>query len=232
MRRERVGIFIAATVIAGLVSASGPLAAQEPVSFATQDGGTIQGETYGRGETGVVLAHGGRFNKESWAPQARILEQNGFRVLAIDFRGYGRSVGPGQGDIFTAPLHLDVLAAVRYLRASGVKTVAVIGGSIGGWTAANAVAEASPGAINRVVLLGAEPGREPEKLRVPTLFIVTRNDASAAGPRLPAIQAGFDKAPEPKRMVILEGSAHAQFMFQTPLADRVMQEIVQFLLQP
>jgi pimeloyl-ACP methyl ester carboxylesterase len=153
-------------------------------------------------------------------------------VLAIDFRGYGRSVGPGQSDVFTAPLHLDVLAAVRYVRAAGVKTVAVIGGSIGGWTAANAAVEASPGEINQVVLLGAEPGRAPEKLRVPTLFIVTRDDESAAGPRLPAIQAGFDKAPKPKRMVILEGSAHAQFMFQTPLADRVMQEILQFLSQP
>jgi dienelactone hydrolase len=229
---ERVGIFIRATAVLCVVTAAGPLEAQEAVSFPTDDRGTIHAETYGRGERGVVLAHGGRFKKESWRPQARILEQNGFRVLAIDFRGRGRSVGPGQSDMFTAPLHLDVLAAVRHLRAGGVKSVAVIGGSIGGWTAANAAVEGSSGEIDRIVLLGAEPGRAPEKLRVPKLLIVTRDDESASGPRLPAIQAAFDKTPEPKRMVILEGSAHAQFMFQTALSDRVMKEILHFLSQP
>ena len=60
------------------------------------------------------------------------LERAGFRVLAIDFRGYGLSKGPGQSDPLSAPLHLDVLAAVRYLRKSGAKTVSVVGGSMGG----------------------------------------------------------------------------------------------------
>ena len=35
--------------------------------------------------------------------------------------------------------------------------------------------------------------------------------------------------PEPKRMVVLEGSAHAQQMFQTEDAERVMDEILAFL---
>jgi acetyl esterase/lipase len=34
-----------------------------------------------------------------------------------------------------APLHLDVLAAVRYLRKMGAKTVSVVGGSMGGGAA-------------------------------------------------------------------------------------------------
>jgi hypothetical protein len=33
-------------------------------------------------------------------------------------------------------------------------------------------------------------------------------------------------------MVVLDGSAHAQFMFQTSLTDRVMTEILRFLSQP
>lgn len=36
-------------------------------------------------------------------------------VLATDFRGYGLSHGPGDKDPLSAPLDLDVLAAVRYL---------------------------------------------------------------------------------------------------------------------
>jgi len=49
-------------------------AAQEHVSFPTQDGGFIYADMYGDGGRCVVLAHGGRFNKESWAKQARVLE--------------------------------------------------------------------------------------------------------------------------------------------------------------
>src|SRR5262249_9954272 len=76
--------------------------AQEHISIQTSDGGVIFADLYGRGDHGVVLAHGGRFNKESWAKQARELQAAGFRVLAFDFRGYGKSKGPGQKDIFTA----------------------------------------------------------------------------------------------------------------------------------
>lgn len=61
---------------------------------------------------------------------------------------------------------------------------------------------------------------------------MTRDDTSGDGPRLPALQAHFARAPEPKALVVLEGSAHAQFMFATPLADRVMREILEFLGGP
>ncbi len=37
-------------------------AAQEHVSFPTQDGGVVQADLYGKGDRAVVLAHGGRFN--------------------------------------------------------------------------------------------------------------------------------------------------------------------------
>jgi hypothetical protein len=39
--------------------------AQQMVSFPTEDGGEIYADVYGEGPRGVVLAHGGRFNKES-----------------------------------------------------------------------------------------------------------------------------------------------------------------------
>jgi alpha-beta hydrolase superfamily lysophospholipase len=77
--------------------------AQQTISFPTQDGGRIYADLYGDGRRGVVLAHGGRFHKESWRDQARALVSGGFRVLAIDFRGFGRSSGPGQADFDNAP---------------------------------------------------------------------------------------------------------------------------------
>src|SRR6185436_5971981 len=81
--------------------------AQETVSFPTQDGGLIYAHLYGAGERAVVLVHGGRFNKESWEKQARALTNGGFRVLAIDHRGYGKSKGPGDTNVMDAPLHFD-----------------------------------------------------------------------------------------------------------------------------
>jgi pimeloyl-ACP methyl ester carboxylesterase len=145
-----------------------------------------------------VLAHGGRFNKESWEKQARALRDVGFRVLAIDFRGYSQSHGPGQADIFTAPLHLDVLAAVRYLRRTGAKTESVVGGSLGGGAAGDASIASEPGEIERLVFLGASPNGQAEKLKAPALFILARDDANADGPRLPRIRANSKKHRSPK----------------------------------
>jgi len=203
--------------------------AQKTVSFPTEDGGVVYADVYGEGDRAVVLAHGGQFNKESWAKQARTLVAAGFQVLALDFRGYGKSRGPGDSDPMDAPLHLDVLAAVRYLRKTGVKTVSIVGGSMGGGAAGDASIASRPGEIDRVVFLGSAPNEPADKLKSSSLFIVARDDASGDGPRLPGIRAQYEKAPQPKELIVLKGSAHAQFLFQTDQAERVMREILRFL---
>jgi pimeloyl-ACP methyl ester carboxylesterase len=209
------------------------LPAQERVSFPTQDGGFVYADLYGNGERAVLLAHGGRFNKESWEKQARALAAAGFRALAIDFRGYGQSRGPGQASPLGAPLHFDVLAAVRYLRHTGAKTVSIVGGSMGGGAAADAAVETDPGEIERLVLLGSEAGRAPEKLKGRKLFITARDDTTASGTkRLIRIRQQYERTPDPKELVILEGAAHAQFLFQTEQGERAMREILRFLSEP
>ena len=214
------------------LSLSVSLAAQQTISFVAEDGGRVCADSYGQGERAVILAHGGRFNKESWREQARALVSRGFRVLAIDFRGFGCSSGPGQADFDTAPFYEDVLAAVGYLKSHGVKTVSVIGGSFGGGAAGDASIRSAPGQIDRIVFLGAAPNLSPEKLKSRALFLVARDDANGSGPRLPAIRAQYEKAPEPKELIVLEGSAHAQFLFQTDQSARVMHEILLFLSKP
>ena len=216
-------VLVAAVLLAGVA------AAQKTVSFSTEDGGTIFADLYGDGDRAVVLVHGGQFNKESWAKQAQTLAAAKFRVLAIDLRGYGKSKGPGGSDPMDAPLHLDVLAAVRYLRQSGAKRVSIVGGSMGGSAAGDASIQSRPGEIDRVVFLGSAPNEPAEKLKSASLFIVARDDANEDGLRLPGIRKQYEKAPEPKQLIILEGSAHAQFLFQTDQAERVMNEILRFL---
>jgi dienelactone hydrolase len=204
-------------------------AAQQTVSFPTEDGGVIFADVYGSRDRGVVLAHGGRFTKESWEPQARRLAAAGFRVLAFDFRGFGKSHGPGDKDFDSAPFQLDVLASVRYLRTSGAKTVSVVGGSFGGAAAGDASIASRPGEIERIVMLGGAPNGPAEKLKSASLFIVARDDANGSGPRLPGIRKQYEKAPEPKKLIVLDGSAHAQYLFATDQGERVMQDILVFL---
>ena len=147
----------------------------ETVSFPTDDGGIVFADVYGTGDRGLVLAHGGRFTKESWRKQAPEFVKAGFRVLAIDFRG---------GD----DVHLDAIAAVKYLRARGAKSIAVVGGSFGGWAAAKA-AVAMPGQIDRLVLLAASGIERPERLQGRKLFVLARDDANAAGQALGLLDA-------------------------------------------
>jgi pimeloyl-ACP methyl ester carboxylesterase len=206
--------------------------AQQTVSFSTQDGGRICADVYGKGARAVVLAHGGRFTKESWRPQAELLASKGFEVLAFDFRGFGCSTGPGDKDMFTAPMENDVLAAVRYLKEHGAKTVSAIGGSFGGTATGNASIKSTPGEIDRIVLLAGAPSLPADQLKSRTLFIVARDDANDDGPRLPGIRSQFLRAPQPKELIVLDGSAHAQFLFQTDQGDRVMNEILRFLSAP
>jgi pimeloyl-ACP methyl ester carboxylesterase len=157
---------------------------------------------------------------------------SGFEVLAIDFRGYGPSHGPGDKDPLSAPLSLDVLAAVHYLHHNGAKKVSIVGGSMGGAAAGDACIAARPGDIDRIVMLGVAPNESADKLKCPSLFLTARNDNSGSGPRLPGIRDRYEKAPQPKKMIILDGSAHAQFLFQSDQAGRVMQEILRFLSSP
>ena len=206
---------------------------QERVSFPTQDGGIVYADVYGEGDRGVVLAHGGRFTKESWATQAPAFATAGFRVLAIDFRGRGQSRGGGRSDSGDDGVHFDVLAAVRYLRETGARTVSVVGASFGGGAAAKAAVEAASGEIDRIVLLAHSAIAEPERMQGRKLFITSRGDTTGSGAlRLPMIRDQHERSPGPKELVILDGAAHAQFIFQTDQGARLMREILRFLSEP
>jgi alpha/beta superfamily hydrolase len=208
-------------------------AAPEHVSFATQDGGIVYADLYGQGDRGVVLAHGGRFTKESWEKQAQLLAEAGFRVLAFDFRGFGQSRGGPNSKEPDDGTQYDVLAAVRYLHDHGAKSVSVVGGSFGAWAAAQASVEAREGEIDRLVLLAPSAIDEPQKMKGRKLFVIARDDTSGDGVvRLVAIREQYKKAPGPKRLLIFEGSAHAQFIFQTDQGERLMHEILEFLSKP
>ena len=209
------------TAILVAVVACGGASPSQQVSFPTADGGTVVADFYAaNGPDAVVLAHGAAFDKASWAPLATWLAARGHQVLAIDFRGYGRSTAGRDPQA----LFQDVHAAVRYLHSHGVTRVAVLGASMGGGAAAEAAVRAAPGEIDRVILLSPVPIADPEHLRGPVLFI-----ASEQEPMVAEVTEQYRRAPEPKRLMLLPGTTHAQHIFATEQAERLKTTIAQFL---
>jgi pimeloyl-ACP methyl ester carboxylesterase len=211
-------------LILGVLTMAALFAASDEVSFPTEDGGVVYADLYGAGDLGVVLAHGMKFDKASWKEQAVQLANAGYRVAAIDFRGYGKSHGGPKSQSPRDEMYLDVLAAATYLRGHGAKTVAVIGASMGGGASANAAVKGKPGTIDRLILLAPVPIENPERITVPKLYATAEGD-----PITPQVKEQFAKAPEPKQMLLLDGSAHAQFLFTTDQNDRLMKAILGFL---
>jgi pimeloyl-ACP methyl ester carboxylesterase len=126
----------------------------------------------------------------------------------------------------------DVLAAVRHLRDLGATTIAVIGGSAGGGAAAQASVE-SPAAIDRLVLLAPMSIDAPEGMHGRTLVVTARDDLGGDDrPRLPGIEAQFARMPDPKRLVVVEGSAHGQRIFGSAAGPELLRLIIEALRSP
>ena len=207
--------------------------AQEPVHFNAKDGWTIYGDLYGKGPRAVLLVHGGRFNKTSWTKQAQTIAKQGFTVLAIDLRGVGLSKDGPPNKRNDIAMPLDLLAAIRFLQGNGAKSVAIVGASMGGNLAEEALRLSQPGEIDRIVFLAHGAYGPAQALKVRKLFIVARNDIGPGNvPRLTRIQAQYDQAPDPKELIILDGDAHAQFLFETDQAGRLTSEMIRFLTAP
>ncbi len=191
------------------------------VTFPSPDSGTVSADIYGSGDRGVVLAHGRIFDKVSWRPLALKLAREGMIALPIDFRGYGSSKAGDQENA----LYNDVLAAIAYLHESGVKKVSVIGGSMGGGAAARAAVESKAGAIDHLILLSPVPIEQPEAISAASILYVV----SAEEGLFEAVKSQYKKAPEPKRLEVLAGDAHAQHIFKTSLGPDLTKLILEFL---
>ena len=200
-----------------------PAQTVQSVSFSATDGGEIHGTLYHQsGEQGVVLAHGAIFNKESWRPLARFLADHGLTVLAIDFRGYGDS-RPGTQ---SSALELDILAAIHFLhQQQKIRNVSVLGASMGGGAAARAAIASEPGSIDKLILLSPVPVQHPEKIQGNKLFIASKDEPLAT-----QVKAQYQLAPEPKKLQLIAGSAHAQHIFKTTHGEELRQVILNFLL--
>ncbi|MEU3660097.1 alpha/beta hydrolase [Streptomyces sp. NPDC032940] len=116
------------------------------------DGTEIFYKDWGSGRP-VMFHHGWPLSSDDWDAQLLFLVQHGYRVIAHDRRGHGRSAQVGHGhdmDHYAA----DAAAVVAHL---GLRDVVHVGHSTGGGEVARYVARHGAGRVAKAVLIGAVP---------------------------------------------------------------------------
>jgi len=123
-------------------------------TITTQDGTTIFYKDWGpKDAQPIVFHHGWPLSADDWDNQMMFFLGEGYRVVAHDRRGHGRSDqtdGGNEMDTYAA----DVIALAAAL---DLKNAIHIGHSTGGGEVAHYVARAEPGRVAKAVLIGAVP---------------------------------------------------------------------------
>ncbi len=138
-------------------------AVREPVSQApvrsavgstirTSDGTAIYYKDWGDGPV-VTFSHGWPLNADAWDGQMLFLAQNGFRVVAHDRRGHGRSSQATSGNDMNG--YADDLAAV--IEALDLRDATLVGHSTGGGEVARYIGRHGTSRVAKAVLIVAVP---------------------------------------------------------------------------
>ncbi|MGC3965711.1 MAG: alpha/beta hydrolase [Rhodocyclaceae bacterium] len=121
-------------------------------TITTKDGTQIYYKDWGSGQP-VVFSHGWPLTADAWEDQMQFLAGHGYRCIAHDRRGHGRSGQPWSGnEMDTYAADLDELVT-----ALDLKNTIHIGHSTGGGEAARYVARYGKGRVTKLVLIGAVP---------------------------------------------------------------------------
>jgi non-heme chloroperoxidase len=121
-------------------------------TITAKDGTTIYYKDWGKGPV-VTFSHGWPLSSDAWDGQMLFLAQNGFRVVAHDRRGHGRSSQASSGNDMDG--YADDLAAV--IDALDLKSVTLVGHSTGGGEVARYIGRHGTKRVAKAVLVAAVP---------------------------------------------------------------------------
>jgi non-heme chloroperoxidase len=121
-------------------------------TITSKDGTQIYYKDWGKGQP-VVFSHGWPLSADAWDAQMLFLGQQGFRVIAHDRRGHGRSSQPWDGNDMDT--YADDLAALT--SALDLKDAVHIGHSTGGGEVTRYIGRHGTSRVAKAVLISAVP---------------------------------------------------------------------------
>src|SRR6187431_3828569 len=180
-------------------------------TITTQDGTTIYYKDWGPKDNPVItFSHGWPLSADAWEAQMFSLASNGYRCIAHDRRGHGRSSQPWDGN------HMDQYAddLAELLDKLDLKKVMMVGHSTGGGEVARYIGRHGTKRVAKAVLMGA----------VPPIMVKTKNNPGG----LPIeVFDGFRKAYlEDRAQFFLDVASGPFFNFNRPGA-KVSQGLIQ-----
>lgn len=139
-------VSIAAEASSKVVRTASTVTTQDGVELYYKDWGPKNGQV-------VMLSHGWPLNADSWESQMQFLAERGYRVIAHDRRGHGRSSQPWDGNDMDH--YADDLSAV--IKALNVKDVTLVGFSTGGGEVARYIGRHGTRLVKKAALISAVP---------------------------------------------------------------------------
>lgn len=119
-------------------------------TFTTHDGTQIYFKDWGSGRP-VVFSHGWPLSSDAWESQMVYLCQHGFRCIAHDRRGHGRSSQPSEGN--NMDMYADDLAEL--INILDLEDAILIGHSTGGGEVARYIGRHGTARVAKAVLIGS-----------------------------------------------------------------------------
>jgi pimeloyl-ACP methyl ester carboxylesterase len=196
----------------------------EHVSFITSDDILLRGHLYGRGSTGVILAHMYPADQSDWTDFARVLAAHGYQALTFDFRGFTES----EGQSGTEFADRDLLAAYRFLRPR-VSRIFIAGASLGSEAAILVAAREQVAGIICISTPTSFGGLDVEpvihQVRAPILFVTSADDPLVSGQ--PEIL--YKLATAPRSFEMYSGNAHGTAILYGPHASELQSLMLRFI---
>jgi non-heme chloroperoxidase len=144
---------VALPLVTGIEAAASDAGSTRTANYiSTRDGVLLYYKDWGPADGPVVtFSHGWPLSSDSWESQMIFLANNGYRVVAHDRRGHGRSSQPWDGNDMDH--YADDLATV--IEALDLRDVTLVGFSTGGGEVARYIARHGTSRVRKAVLVGA-----------------------------------------------------------------------------